>query len=105
MEILDESGPLTYAQIHDGMLSCKPNSHKYCRRAVDLGLALRDKTARPALFSAVPGWREAFAARRAPANAVHASTKVPRFGAHNPFGSCYFSDVGQADREAISGAN
>ena len=108
MAILEDRGPSTYLDVHAGMSVCKENAKKYCLRAVALGLATSDRLTRPATYTAIPGWQDAAIARRvmyqrpAPPPKPRVSFVV---GAHNPFGDCYFSDAGQADREGMNGAN
>ena len=64
MQILDDLGPCTYRQVWERMDVCKQNANKYCSRAVALGLATVDKTTKPCLYAAVPGWADTAVARR-----------------------------------------
>ena len=87
MQILDDLGPCTYRQVWERMDVCKQNANKYCGRAVALGLATVDKTTKPCLYAAVPGWADtAVARRRSYQRRDSMPVAPPSFGAHNPFG-------------------
>ena len=103
LALLDEHGALSRREawrFHGGFLTLS-NVNKYLDRAEKMGLAICDRTVHPQRYTAVKGWQEIARPQTRPAPKPRAYTTS--WGAHNPFGGCYFTEQGEADRLRIEG--
>jgi hypothetical protein len=102
LAILDDHGPMTYRETwaHYPCVEMT-NVRKYLSRAVAMGLATVDREAFPSRFSVIPGWRAIVDKPKPPKKEAKAPFSARSFGAHNPFGGCYFVEQGEADRSLL----